>query len=253
MTEKIFLSQSGDSEMDTASMNARKSFKILWRELSWEMRRVIPGHDISAVKRRFPTTESTLSFEHLWVGDISFDGQLLNGYLLNQPNEIEDLKQGDTVQFHYGEISDWMYSISGKVYGAFTVNILRSRMTKKALQEHDNAWGKDFGDPNNVHIEPTLSFSEFSLTPSIDLPEHKMSENMANKSEDGIKEMGQRINDPAVFGLTMLQFESLAGNLTQVKLLLKYGADKKIKNANGQTAQELAEMFNWAKISKVLQ
>lgn len=50
----------------------------------------------------------------------------------------------------------------------------------------------------------------------------------------------------------MLQFESLAGNLTQVKLLLKYGADKKIKNANGQTAQELAEMFNWAKISKVL-
>ncbi len=255
MTEKVFLSQSVDPEIDEASINARKSFKVLWRELSWEMRRIIPGHDMSAVKRAFLTNKnnkSTPLVESMWVGDISFDGQLLTGHLLNQPNEIEDLKQGDIVQFHYGEISDWMYSMSGKVYGAFTVNVLRSRMTKKELKEHDNAWGMDFGDPKNVYIEPMLSFAKFLLTPSIEVPEHKMSENMANKSEDGIKGIGQRINDPFTFGMTMLQFESLAGNLTQVKLLLKYGADKKIKNANGQTAQDLAEMSNWAKILAVL-
>jgi uncharacterized protein YegJ (DUF2314 family) len=255
MTEKVFRSQSVDSEMDEASIHAKQSFNIFWRELSWEMRRIIPGHDLSAVKRGFLTTKnqkSNLSLEHMWVGEIEFDGQILTGRLLNQPNEIEDLNQGDIVQFHYREISDWMYSLGGKVYGAFTVNVLRSRMTTKELIEHDDAWGLDFGDPNHIQIEPILSFSNFSLIPSTELPEHQMSNNMADKSEEGIKGMGQQINDISIFGMTMLQFESLSGNLAQVKLLIKYGADRSIKNMNNKTAKDLAEMLGWAKISAVL-
>jgi hypothetical protein len=125
-------------------------------------------------------------------------------------------------------------------------------MTEKELKEHDNAWGMNFGDPNNIHVEEMLSFDEFLITPSSELPEHPMSKNMVENSEAGIKDMGSRINDPAVFGMTMLQFESSAGNLAQVKLLLKYGADKRIKNIHGQTAQDLAEMFNWSEILAVL-
>jgi ankyrin repeat protein len=64
--------------------------------------------------------------------------------------------------------------------------------------------------------------------------------------------MEEKINGLIVFDMTMLQFESLAGNLTQVELLLKYGADERIKNVHGQTAQDLAEMFNWEKISALL-
>jgi uncharacterized protein YegJ (DUF2314 family) len=253
MTEEIFLSRSADAEMEEASVNARKSFKIFWRELSWEMRRIVPGLDMSVVKRGFPTNgKGSLSLEHMWVGDISFDGKILTGNLLNQPNQIENLNQGDTVRFDREEISDWMYSISDKVYGAFTVNVLRSRMKKKELKEHDDAWGLNFGDPHNIDIDPMLSFSKFLLTPSIELPEHPMSENMVEKSEDGIREMEGEINDSSALDMTMLQFESLAGNLTQVKLLLKYGADKRIKNVHGQTARDLAKMFNWEKISAVL-
>jgi uncharacterized protein len=122
----------------------------------------------------------------MWVGDISFDGKVITGNLLNQPNQIENLNQGDIVQFDREEISDWMYSISDKVYGAFTVNVLRSRMKNKELKEHDDAWGLNFGDPRNLNIDPMLSFSDFLLTPSIDLPEHPMSVNMVDKSEDGI-------------------------------------------------------------------
>lgn len=253
MTEEIFLSHSADAEIEEASLNARKSFKIFWRELSWEMRRIVPGIDMSVVKRGFPTNKKgSPSLEHMWVGDIAFDGKILTGNLLNHPNYIENLNQGDIVQFDYEEISDWMYSISNKVYGAFTVNVLRSRMAKKDLKEHDDAWGLDFGDSRNVNIERGLSFSRFLLTPSIELPEHQMSENMVEKSEAGIMEMERQINDSSTLGMTMLQFESLAGNLTQVKLLLKYGADKRIKNVYGQTAQDLAEMFNWTKISAAL-
>jgi ankyrin repeat protein len=145
-----------------------------------------------------------------------------------------------------------MYSIGEQVYGAFTVNVIRSRMTEKELKEHDDDWGMDFGDPKNIYVEQMLSFDEFLLTPSSELPEHPMSKNMTDKSEAGIKEMGARINDPSVFGMTILQFESLAGNLAQVKLLLKYGADKRIKNVHGQTAQDLAKMFNWSEILAIL-
>lgn len=253
MTEEIFLFYSADAEIEEASVNARKSFKIFWRELSWEMRRIVPGLDMSVVKRGFHTNKKgNLSLEHMWVENISFDGNILTGNLLNQPNQIENLNQGDTVKFDCEEISDWMYSINKKIYGAFTVNVLRSRMTKQELKEHDDAWGLDFGNPQSVNVDPVLSFSNFLLTSSIELPEHPMSENMADKSEDGIRGMGGKINDRSVLGMTMLQFESLAGNLTQVKLLLKYGADKKVENVHGQTAQDLAEMFNWEKISAVL-
>jgi uncharacterized protein YegJ (DUF2314 family) len=253
MTQEIFTSHSVDTEMEEASVNARKSFKIFWRELSWEMRRIVPGIDMSVVKRGFPTNKKgSPSLEHMWVGDITFDGKILTGNLLNQPNYIENLNQGDVVQFAYEELSDWMYSISEKVYGAFTVNVLRSRMVKKELKEHDDAWGLDFGDSQNVNIDRELSFSKFALIPSIELPEHPMSENMAEQSEDGIREMENQINDPSTIGMTMLQFESLSGNLTQVKLLLKYGADKRLENVHGQTAQDLAEIFNWAKILAVL-
>jgi uncharacterized protein YegJ (DUF2314 family) len=253
MTEEIFLSRFADAEMEEASVNARRSFKIFWREMSWEMRRIVPGIDMSVVKRGFPTNKKgSPSLEHMWVGDIAFDGNILTGSLLNQPNYIENLNQGDIIQFVYEEISDWMYSISDKVYGAFTVNVLRRRMTKKELKEHDDAWGLDFGDPHSVNIDSILSFGKFLITPSLELPEHPMSENMAENSEDGIREMQGQINDSSALDMTMLQFESLAGNLTQVNLLLKYGADKRIKNVHGQTAQDLAKMFNWAKISAVL-
>lgn len=253
MTKEILLSRFADTEMEEASVNAKKSFKIFWRELSWEMRRIIPGLDLSVVKRGFPTNgKSNLSLEHMWVGDISFDGKIIRGNLLNQPNQIDNLNQGDIVEFDREEISDWMYSINNNVYGAFTVNVLRSRMAKKELKEHDDAWGLEFGDPSNINIDSGLSFSNFLLTPSIELPEHPMSVNMADKSEDAIGEMGQQINDSLTLGMTMLQFESLAGNLIQVNLLLKYGANKELKNVYGQTAQDLAEMFNWAKISAVL-
>ena len=56
------------------------------------------------VKKAFFTSKSTennVSVEHMWVGDMTFDGQIITGQLLNQPDEIDNLNQGDTVKFHY--------------------------------------------------------------------------------------------------------------------------------------------------------
>jgi uncharacterized protein len=48
--------------------------------------------------------------------------------LLNAPNWLKTVKEGDSARIPLGEIGDWMYVISGEVFGAYTVNLLRSRM-----------------------------------------------------------------------------------------------------------------------------
>ena len=47
-----------------------------------------------------------------------------------------------------------MYAISGEVFGAYTVNLMRSRMGRQERQEHDSAWGLNFGDPTKIRVAP---------------------------------------------------------------------------------------------------
>lgn len=42
-----------DPAMARATARAQASFKYLWRELTWEYRRIIPGLELSAVKAAF--------------------------------------------------------------------------------------------------------------------------------------------------------------------------------------------------------
>ena len=51
----------------------------------------------------------------MWLGEIDFDGQFVSGKLLNAPNWLKTVKQGDSARFRLGEITDWMYAISGEV------------------------------------------------------------------------------------------------------------------------------------------
>ena len=44
----------------------------------------------------------------------------------------------------------------------------------------------------------------------------------------------------------------LAGNLTQVKLLLEHGARRDLADAKGRTAVDLARAMGWEKIVRVL-
>jgi len=71
---------------------------------------------------------------------IDFDGDEVSGILLNDPNWVQSVQKGDEHRLPLDEISDWMYSISGEVFGAYTVNLMRSRMGRAERREHDSAW-----------------------------------------------------------------------------------------------------------------
>ena len=268
MAEKLIYKADGDDpKMIEAFQNAQKTFKYFWRELSWEYRRIVPALDIAYVKIAFiQETEDSDDpiVEHMWIDEVMFDGNNVMGVLLNDPNQLTNVANGDSVNVPLSQISDWLFAISDhspkkglsklfsstpkpKTYGGFTIQVLRSEMTKQERKKHDNAWGLDFGDCDEV-----LLVYEQEENPE-NLIEHPMSRNMREKFIDSLKEQPEEITSADEDGYTLLHRETIAGNLTSVEVLLSLGADKNAKTNQGDTALDFARKMNWEHIIPVLE
>jgi uncharacterized protein YegJ (DUF2314 family) len=246
---RVFMFDGDDPDMIHARQEARATFGYFWRELAWERRRIVPALDLACVKAPFSdgprgarTSSDKPRVEEMWISEIDFDGRDVSGELLNQPNWLKSIKQGDAVRLPLEQVSDWMYVIGGKVYGAFTVQLLRSRMPKKARTEHDQAWGLDFGDPSNVRIvEHPASLNG----------DHPMSINMGDSLQQAIAS-NPSLMTPDPRGWTMLHHLALAGSTTGVKVLLDAGADPNQRTADGRTAAQLADTLAWDDVVTLL-
>ena len=269
MSEPVFNFDEQDPAMQEAYEAARRSFKYFWRELSWERRRIVPGLDMSMVKLPFtdgPRTDGQGQFEHMWVGDVDFDGETLSGELLNAPNWLASVRQGDAVRAPFSLLRDWMMTSDGVAYGGFSVNQIRARMNNKERKEHDEAWGLDFGDPAAVRVEiqrtgeskSGLFSGLFGRSKSSDKAEgfrdHPMCVNMLEKYGTqiaGDPSLARSVLDEES-GFTLLHSEALAGNLGMVKLVVAHGADVGQRTKSGRTASELARSIGWPEIADYL-
>ncbi len=259
----VFLSDGDDPEMQRAHERARASFRYFWREVAWERRRIVPALEVACVKAPFSDSEpagrpeGTPDVEHMWLSDIHFDGEFVSGTLLNEPNWLKSVKVGDPVRVPLGEISDWMYVISGEVFGAYTVNLLRSRMGRRERQEHDNAWGLNFGDPTRIRVAPEPKKGGGLLKtwfggPQADPREHPMSESMAPALKDQLAENPSLVSVSDERGWTLLHQEALAGSAPTVKVLLEAGADPNATTHDGKTPRQLAEALGWDHVVALL-
>jgi uncharacterized protein YegJ (DUF2314 family) len=258
--------ENGDPRMLEASKNARDTFKYFLRELSWENRRIIPGLELACIKVSFDNTDDNEGPTHevMWINDLNFDGKTISGILVNKPQWIDSLSQGDEIKITLDQIVDWMYAVNGKAYGAFTVNVIRSNMGIKERKAHDKAWGLDFGNPAMTEIiyqpqsnKKLLSFFSkpqiFSQEALME-QEHPMSINMLSKYREQLSESGEStlaFEDEA--GNTLLHIDAMSGNSAIVKLFLEFGADITKKNVHGQTPLDLAKLFKWDKIIKQIE
>ena len=250
MTNKIFFAKSDSPKMIKAFTDAQNTFKYLWRELSWEYRRIVPALEVACVKVAFseqidPDEEPTV--EHMWINDIMFDGEVIKGTLINTPGELTNIENGDEVTIPLNQISDWLFATQGKTYGGFTIQAMRSDMNKAARAEHDEAWGLDFGDYNDI-----LLVYEQKEHPE-NLIDHPMSRNTKEKLEEFIKEYPGELTAADEFGYSILHKETIAGNLTSVEVLLSLGADKTQKTIYGKTALDLAMQLEWEHIVALLE
>lgn len=254
-----------DPAMAEAQKNARATFKYFWRELTWEYRRIIPGLSLAAIKSAYSDNPSDPNspVEHMWANDVFFDGVNITGTLINQPNELTSVQQGDQIEVPFGQLGDWMYAYDDRVFGAHSVNLMRSQMSARECKAHDSAWGLDFGDPNEIELigSPGVTqkpgffrrlFGGRSPAAPVDLnADHPMSINMGPKLADAIREDPGFLT-PDEKGWTTLHSMALGGSTTAVKILLEHGADKTLKTPNGHTALRLAEIIGWQNVAALL-
>jgi uncharacterized protein YegJ (DUF2314 family) len=268
----VFLFDGDDPEMRRAGERARETFRYFWREVAWERRRIVPALDLECVKAPFsdgvrtnPATGHP-EVEQMWITDVDFDGRDVSGELLNSPNWLTSVKQGDAIRIPLGQISDWMYAIEGEVYGAYTVQLLRSRMDEGERAEHDEAWGLEFGDPEVVRLIPTEKPARGGLLKGLfgkrqpaaaagGLPtgDHPMSVNMGPSLRDKIASDPGFMNDPDDRGWTLLHHLALAGSTTGVQVLLEAGANVNAVTTTGLTAADLARALGWDEVVALLE
>jgi len=248
--EKIFFAKSDSPKMIEAFTNAQNTFKYFWRELYWEYHRIVPALNVACVKVAFSQVidqGSEPTVEHMWINNILFDGSAIKGTLINTPNELTNIENGDEVTIPLNQISDWLFSTREKTYGGFTIQAMRSEMNNKERKEHDKAWGLNFGDYNDI-----LLVYEQKEHPE-NLIEHPMSKNSRENLADFIKRHPGEITATDEAGCTLLHRETIAGNLTSVEFLLLSGADKTQKTNQGKTALDFARQLKWEHIIPVLE
>jgi uncharacterized protein YegJ (DUF2314 family) len=257
------LYEGDDPDMQRAYEQARASFRYFWREVAWERRRIVPALDLACVKAPFSDGESSgrtddnPEIQHMWMSEVNFDGRTVSGVLMNSPHRLKSIKEGDPVRVPLAQISDWMYVINDEVFGAYTVNLLRSRMGLRERQQHDAAWGLNFGDPTKVRVVPEPKEGGGLLKGwfgenEAETGEHPMSVNMAESLTEQIAEDPSLVTAVNDRGWTLLHMEALAWSAPTVKVLLAAGADPNAKTNDGLTPLQLAESLGWENVVGLL-
>lgn len=255
----IFFFKGDDSEILEAYKNAQKTFKYYLREWVWETRRIVPALSIACVKTAFTDDEQKENIivaddvEHMWINNIKFDGEFLYGTLINQPSHLKSVKLNDVVKVPFYLISDWLYSNSYRVFGGFTIQLMRSKMSREERINHDDAWGLKFGNPNKVNICYSSQEEIFDFTNYHKSEDHPMSINMGVKLLEQIKKDKEGLFSYRGFGgFSMLHEMAMAGSAVSVQTLLSEGIDPLMKTKSGKTAKDLAELLNWHDVLKLL-
>ena len=91
-----------------------------------------------SLKEKFETPDGS---EHIWIVDVSKQGDNYLGYLGNKPNKIPSLAEGDSVTVPLDKISDWMFLDRGRLRGGYTLRLLRSRMSDQEKKAFDSSFG----------------------------------------------------------------------------------------------------------------
>lgn len=88
--------------------------------------------------------------EHLWLTNIVFDGTNYSGELANEPRmiDIDSLHLGNHINIDTKDISDWKFIDESKdeVHGAFTIQVLKKKMTPQELEMHKEAMSRNYVD-----------------------------------------------------------------------------------------------------------
>lgn len=109
-----------DELMDRAIMKAKETYQAIIDALE--------SDDLTArgysIKKRY---EAGDGYEHLWISDVKWDGQIFTGKIGNEPVNVKGVVLGQPVEVKPEELTDWMYIREGKLIGGYTLRVVMSQ------------------------------------------------------------------------------------------------------------------------------
>lgn len=134
------LVKDNDQAMERAVQRARKTMGFFVAALGKKK----PGDGGFEVKKAFVDGNSV---EHLWIGDLRFDGKNFRGKINNQPLDVHNVRLGQKVTVRPQEVTDWMFVKNGELVGGYTTRVLYARLSAGEKAE--------FNKKADFKIEPT--------------------------------------------------------------------------------------------------
>lgn len=124
----IYNVESNDKEMSEAIKKANQTLNEFNSALQ------NPKIEVKSMKVKFEYPNGN---EHIWLSNIEYKDGKYWGVLDNEPEYITEYKIGDKIEVDNSKISDWMYLKNGKLFGGYTIKLLRSRMTENEKDQFD--------------------------------------------------------------------------------------------------------------------
>lgn len=128
----IYNVEGTDKEMNAAIEIANKTLTDFNAAL------LNPEIEVKSLKVKF---QNQTDSEHIWLSNVKFKDGKYSGVLDNEPEYITEHKIGDKVNVDSKNISDWMYIDNGKLFGGYTIKVLRNRMSDAEKKQFDSESG----------------------------------------------------------------------------------------------------------------
>jgi len=101
--------------------------------------------------------------EHIWLVNISHNGNSISGQVGNTPGVVSCVSDGEKVSVPLEQITDWAFEAEGLQYGNYTVYALFENMDPAEVEQYVEG----YGFTQNPLETPNASFDELIM----DLPE----------------------------------------------------------------------------------
>lgn len=229
-----------DPELRQAARAAQGTFKHFWYQVSTDFNRIVPALGLACVKAPFSDdfSDPQSPAEHMWIDQIFFDGETIQGVLINQPNQVTSVSEGDEISLTLPKIEDWLCEFDDNAYGGYSIQVIRSRMTPEERTSHDEAWGLNFPEIGSVRLPERSEEFERNVLQSL---------NEQIESDNSIlhQDFGE--------GRTILHLMSLYGRPESVTAVVQAGADPNQRCGRGWTALEYARAVGWDEIVRYLE
>ncbi|QRY59697.1 YegJ family protein [Sphingobacterium siyangense] len=125
--------RSDDEAMNAAIVKAKNSLNLFVQAVEKPQE----GYEAFALKIAYDTPDK--SFEHIWVGDITYQNGQFTGIVSNSPVSTKEVALGDTVVIDNQKISDWMYLEKGVLRGGYTIRAMRDQLSGSEKEEFNKS------------------------------------------------------------------------------------------------------------------